>query len=41
VRPASLDLRAGDREAAGAALRDVLARDPDNPYYLWVGYGRR
>jgi len=35
----SLDLMAGDREAAGAALREVRARDPDNPYYLWVAYG--
>jgi spermidine synthase len=36
----SLDLMAGDRAAAGAALREVLARDPRNPYYLWVAYGR-
>jgi len=35
----SLDLMAGDREAAGTALREVRARDPDNPYYLWVAYG--
>jgi len=35
----SLDLMAGDREAAGAALREVRARDPENPYYLWVAYG--
>jgi len=35
----SLDLMAGDREAAGDALREVRARDPDNPYYLWVAYG--
>jgi spermidine synthase len=36
----SLHLMAGDRDAAGAALREVLARDPRNPYYLWVAYGR-
>ena len=30
---------AGDRDAAGAALREVMARDPDNPYYRWVAYG--
>jgi spermidine synthase len=35
----SLHLMAGDRDRAGAALRDVLARDPRNPYYLWVAYG--
>ncbi len=35
----SLHLMAGDRAAAGAALRGVLARDPRNPYYLWVAYG--
>ena len=35
----SLDLMAGKREAAGLRLRDVLARDPRNPYYLWVAYG--
>jgi spermidine synthase len=37
----SLNLMAGDRDAAGAALRAVLARDPDNPYYLWMAYGTR
>jgi spermidine synthase len=36
----SLHLMAGDRAAAGTALREVLARDPRNPYYLWVAYGR-
>jgi spermidine synthase len=35
----SLDVMAGDRDAAGAALREVMARDPDNPYYRWVAYG--
>jgi hypothetical protein len=35
----SLRLMAGDRDAAGAELRDVMARDPDNPYYRWVAYG--
>ena len=35
----SLHLMAGERDAAGAALREVLARDPRNPYYLWVAYG--
>jgi spermidine synthase len=37
----SLRLMAGERDAAGAALRDVLARDPHNPYYLWMAYGTR
>ena len=36
----SLRLMEGDRNAAGAALREVLARDPRNPYYLWVAYGQ-
>ena len=31
---------AGERDAAGAALREVLAHDPRNPYYLWVAYGQ-
>jgi spermidine synthase len=35
----SLQLMAGDRDAAGAELREVMARDPNNPYYLWVAYG--
>jgi len=35
----SLQLMAGDRDAAGAALREVMARDANNPYYLWVAYG--
>ncbi len=35
----SLQLLASEREAAGAALREVLARDPHNPYYLWMAYG--
>ncbi len=36
----SLHLMAGEREAAGTVLREVLARDPRNPYYLWVAYGQ-
>jgi predicted membrane-bound spermidine synthase len=36
----SLRLMAGDRSAAEAALHEVLARDPRNPYYLWVAYGQ-
>jgi spermidine synthase len=32
----SLDLLAGDRQAAGVALREVFDRDPENPYYGWV-----
>jgi len=35
----SLHALAGERAEAGADLRDVLARDPRNPYYLWVAYG--
>jgi spermidine synthase len=35
----SLELMGGDRDAAGAALREVMARDPRNPYYLWIAYG--
>jgi hypothetical protein len=35
----SLHALAGERDEAGAALRDVLAHDPRNPYYLWVAYG--
>ena len=38
---ASLHAYAGDREAAAAALREVLGRDPDNPYYRWVAAGER
>ena len=37
----SLHAMAGERDEAGAALREVLARDPRNPYYLWVAYGRQ
>jgi spermidine synthase len=29
----------GDRDAAVRQLRDVLARDPENPYYRWVALG--
>lgn len=36
----SLHALAGERDEAGAALREVLAQDPRNPYYLWVAYGR-
>jgi hypothetical protein len=32
---------AGDREEAGAALREALVRDPANPYYRWVAYGNK
>jgi len=35
----SLRAMAGDRDEAGAALREVLDHDPQNPYYLWVAYG--
>ena len=35
----SLSLMAGERAAAAASLREVMARDPGNPYYLWVAYG--
>jgi hypothetical protein len=38
---ASLYTFAGEREEAGAALRDVLAHDSQNPYYLWMAYGRQ
>ena len=37
----SLHAMAGERDEAGAALREVLAPDPRNPYYLWVAYGRQ
>jgi hypothetical protein len=37
----SLLLMAGERDEAGSLLREVLARDPRNPYYLWVAYGGR
>jgi predicted membrane-bound spermidine synthase len=33
---ASLQLMQGQKEAAVSALRDVLARDPRNPYYRWL-----
>jgi spermidine synthase len=36
----SLHALAGEHEEAGAVLREVLAHDPLNPYYLWVAYGR-
>jgi spermidine synthase len=32
---------AGERGEAEAALRDVLARDARNPYYLWIAFGTR
>ena len=35
----SLHAMAGARAEAGAALREVLEHDPQNPYYLWVAYG--
>ena len=37
----SLHAMAGERGEAGAALREALARDPRNPYYRWVAYGRQ
>ena len=37
----SLHAMAGERDEAGAALREALARDPRNPYYLWVAYGKQ
>ena len=36
----SLQLMAGERSAAEASLREVMDRDPRNPYYLWVAYGQ-
>jgi hypothetical protein len=36
----SLHALAGERDEAGVALREVLAHDPNNPYYLWVAYGK-
>ncbi len=36
----SLQLMAGERSAAEAALLEVMERDPRNPYYLWVAYGQ-
>jgi len=37
----SLHAMAGERDEAETALRDVLARDARNPYYLWVAFGTR
>jgi len=37
----SLHAFAGELDEAGAALREVLAHDSRNPYYLWVAYGRQ
>jgi hypothetical protein len=36
---ASLLAMRGARREAGAAMRDVLAGDPANPYYRWVVTG--
>lgn len=36
---ASLLALEGRRSEAGAAMRDVLSRDPRNPYYRWVALG--
>jgi hypothetical protein len=36
---ASLLALEGQRSEAGVAMRDVLARDPRNPYYRWVAFG--
>jgi hypothetical protein len=37
----SLPALAREPDEAAAALRDVLAHDSQNPYYLWVAYGRQ
>ena len=37
----SLHAFAGEPDEAEAALREVLAHDSRNPYYLWVAYGRQ
>jgi predicted membrane-bound spermidine synthase len=37
---ASLLSLEGRRGEAGVAMRDVLSRDPRNPYYRWVALGR-
>ena len=37
----SVHALAGERGEAEAALRDVLARDARNPYYLWIAFGTR
>jgi len=37
---AALHAYAGEGEAAAAALQDVRARDPGNPYYQWVAMPR-
>ncbi len=37
----SLQTLAGERAEAGAALRDVMAHDPRNPYYRWVAFGQK
>jgi spermidine synthase len=37
---ASLLALEGRRAEAGVAMRDVLSRDPRNPYYRWVALGR-
>ncbi len=38
---ASLLALEGEQEEAVALVRQVLARDPRNPYYIWVALGRR
>ena len=37
----ALQALSGERPASVDALRNVLARDPRNPYYLWVALGQR
>ncbi len=37
----ALHALAGEPDEAAAALREVLAHDSQNPYYLWVAYGRQ
>ncbi len=36
----SLHALAGEQEEAEAGLREVLAHDSSNPYYLWVAYAK-
>ncbi len=38
---ASLLALEGEQQEAVALVREVLARDPENPYYIWIALGRR
>jgi predicted membrane-bound spermidine synthase len=38
---ASLLALEGEQQEAVAQVRDVLSRDPQNPYYIWVALGRK